>query len=137
MIILNGSVDDLLDGIKLTKHPQHGDLALSKKETKENWERKGLVKNCAMGIKGGLESLDSSLDSSDVILVNVRWWDGYLEFFECDEVRQGAHLLWMRLTDGQNRYIPLTSGVRWFSVSPESHAKLREEFEEKSEDMVK
>jgi hypothetical protein len=53
-------------------------------------------------------------------VVNVRWMDGYLEMFEVHEVRAGAHLLWMRLANGANRHIPLTS-VRWFSVSPESH----------------
>ena len=62
-----------------------------------------------------------------MILVNVRWWDGYLESFECDEVRQGGHLLWMRLTSGQNRNIPLVGNVRWFSTDPESHARERKE----------
>lgn len=52
--------------------------------------------------------------------VNVRWHDGYLEVFECQEVRFGSDLLWMRLMDGKNRHIPLRS-VRWFSVCPESH----------------
>lgn len=61
-----------------------------------------------------------------MILVNVRWWDGYLEVFECSEVRQGGHLLWMRLTNGQNRNIPLVGNVRWFSMDPESHAKISE-----------
>lgn len=54
-------------------------------------------------------------------LVNVRWWDGYLEAFEADEARFGCDLLWLRLTDGANRHIPLR-GVRWFSLSVESHA---------------
>jgi hypothetical protein len=53
-------------------------------------------------------------------VVNVRWFDGYFESFEADEVRFGCDLLWMRLSDGHNRHIPLRS-VRWFSVSPESH----------------
>ena len=53
-------------------------------------------------------------------VVNVRWFDGYLEVFEASEVRFGSDLLWMRLTSGQNRHIP-TRDVRWFSVSPESH----------------
>ena len=52
--------------------------------------------------------------------VNVRWWDGYYEEFESSEVRFGSDLLWMRLSDGGNRHIPLR-GVRWFSVTPESH----------------
>lgn len=54
--------------------------------------------------------------------VNVRWHDGYLEVFEAEEVRFGSDLLWMRLSDGQNRHIPLRS-VRWFSLSNESHAE--------------
>jgi hypothetical protein len=55
------------------------------------------------------------------ITVNVRWRDGYLEVFECSQVRQGADILWMRLSDNQNRTIPLQH-VRWFSTDPESHA---------------
>lgn len=54
--------------------------------------------------------------------VSVRWFDGYLEEFECTEVRFGSDLLWLRLDDGQNRHIPLRQ-VRWFSLTPESHAK--------------
>lgn len=53
-------------------------------------------------------------------IVSVRWHDGYLEEFETDEVRFGSDLLWMRLTNGKNRHIPLRS-VRWFSLSHESH----------------
>ena len=56
-----------------------------------------------------------------VNLVNVRWWDGYLETFEAADVRFGCDLLWMVLADGQNRHIPLRQ-VRWFSLSKESHA---------------
>ena len=56
------------------------------------------------------------------IIVNVRWWDGYLEVYEANQVRQGAYILWMRLTNGQNRTIPLTQ-VRWFSTNPESHSQ--------------
>ncbi len=52
--------------------------------------------------------------------VTVRWFDGYLESFETAEVRFGSDLLWMRLSSGQNRHIPLRT-VRWFSVTPESH----------------
>ncbi len=55
-----------------------------------------------------------------MIKVNVRWQDGYLEYFECEEVRFGCDLLWMRLINKDNRHIPLRS-VRWFSISPESH----------------
>jgi len=56
----------------------------------------------------------------EINVVNVRWWDGYLETFEATETRFGCDLLWMRLTDGGNRHIPLRS-VRWFSLSKESH----------------
>lgn len=49
-----------------------------------------------------------------IIDVSVRWHDGYLEHFKCEEVRVGSDLLWMKLEDGKNRYIPLRS-VRWFS----------------------
>lgn len=55
-----------------------------------------------------------------MIKVNVRWNDGYLEVFDCSEVRFGSDLLWMRLSDGDNRHIPLRQ-VRWFSTNPESH----------------
>ena len=57
--------------------------------------------------------------------VNVRWWDGYLETFEATEVRFGCTLLWMRLSNGENRNIPLWM-VRWYSLSKESHAKVEE-----------
>lgn len=57
-----------------------------------------------------------------MIKVTVRWHDGYLGKFECDEVRFGCDLLWMRLANGQNRHIPLCS-VRWFSQTPENHEK--------------
>jgi hypothetical protein len=56
-----------------------------------------------------------------ITVVNVRYNDGYLEVFECFQVRQGGEILWMRLTNGQNRTIPLMR-VRWFSTDPESHA---------------
>lgn len=59
----------------------------------------------------------------DEIVVSVRWHDGYLETFEASEVRFGCDLLWMRLSDGANRHVPLRS-VRWFSVTPESHAPV-------------
>ena len=57
-------------------------------------------------------------------IVNVRWFDGYLETFEANEVRFGNAYLFMRLIDGQNRHIPL-SQVRWFSLSKESHAAVQ------------
>ncbi len=59
-----------------------------------------------------------------VINVNVRWWDGYKEEFACTEVRYGCDLLWMRLTTGKNRHIPLR-GVRWYSTTPESHEGIK------------
>ena len=61
--------------------------------------------------------------TKEIIIVNVRWFDGYLERFECDEVRFGSDLLWMRLTNGDNRHIPFVAGVRWWNIKPESHAK--------------
>ena len=57
-----------------------------------------------------------------VNIVTVRWWDGYMEEFECTEVRFGCDLLWMRLTNGQNRHIPLRQ-ARWFGMSVESHGR--------------
>lgn len=59
----------------------------------------------------------------NTIKVNVRWFDGYIEAFECSEVRFGVSLLWMRLVSGGNRHIPLHN-VRWYSVTPESHETL-------------
>ena len=53
-------------------------------------------------------------------IVTVRWFDGYKEEFEATEVRFGNAMLWMRLSNGQNRHIPL-SQVRWFALSVESH----------------
>ena len=57
---------------------------------------------------------------NEVNIVTVRWWDGYMEIFECSEVRFGSDLLWMRLTNGKNRHIPVKY-VRWYSMSKESH----------------
>ena len=59
-------------------------------------------------------------NSYDINKVTVRWHDGYLETFDATEVRFGSDLLWMRLSNGKNRSIPLRS-VRWFSLSKESH----------------
>lgn len=56
----------------------------------------------------------------DVIVVTVRWSDAYLEAFDCEQVRFGCDLLWLKLADGKNRHIPLRA-VRWFSINPESH----------------
>ena len=55
--------------------------------------------------------------------VTVRWWDGYLEEFECSEVRFGSDLLFLRLESGSNRHIPLRQ-VRWFSLEKESHESV-------------
>ncbi len=57
------------------------------------------------------------------IIVNVRWNDSYCEVFECSQVRQSGPVLWLRLSNGQNRNIPLWGNVRWFSTDPESHAQ--------------
>jgi hypothetical protein len=64
--------------------------------------------------------LSEVIKSLDGNVVNVRWWDGYLETFKASEVRFGSDLLWIRLVDGGNRHIPLRN-VRWFSLSKESH----------------
>lgn len=56
----------------------------------------------------------------EVKKVTVRWFDGYMEEFECQEVRFGSDLLWMRLSNGKNRHIPVRH-VRWYSITPESH----------------
>jgi len=57
------------------------------------------------------------------IIVTVRWWDGYFESFECEEVRFGCDLLWLKLNSFQNRHIP-TRQIRWYSINPESHEKV-------------
>lgn len=61
------------------------------------------------------------MEEQKLFTVSVRWWDGYFEKFEATEVRFGCDLLWMRLSDGHNRHIPLR-GVRWYEQSPESHS---------------
>lgn len=58
-----------------------------------------------------------------MIEVSVRWFDGYLEEFKASEVRFGSDLLWMRLESGGNRHVPLRQ-VRWYQVTPESHANV-------------
>lgn len=65
-------------------------------------------------------------DKPEKVMVNVRWFDGYLEKFEASEARFGSDLLWIRLLSGKNRHIPLRQ-VRWFSVTPESHETLDKE----------
>lgn len=57
-------------------------------------------------------------------IVWVRWMDGYLERFNCKQVRLSGDLLYLVLEDDQNRHIPLKSNVRWFSLSHESHAEV-------------
>lgn len=59
----------------------------------------------------------------NINIVNVRWWDGYLERFNATQVRFGSDLIYLVLEDGQNRHIPLRH-VRWFSLSKESHAEI-------------
>lgn len=51
--------------------------------------------------------------------VYVRWFDGYYEEFEVKEVRYGSDLLFMRLSNGTNRHIPLRH-VRWFGLEKAS-----------------
>jgi hypothetical protein len=54
----------------------------------------------------------------------VRWLDSYAEEFECTEVRVGSHYIWMRLTNGENRQIPVVLPVvqvRHFSREPEDY----------------
>lgn len=53
--------------------------------------------------------------------ISVRWFDGYLEDFEAVEVRFGSDLLWMKLTNGKRRAVPLRC-VRWFDPG-ENHQK--------------
>ncbi|MDR0918983.1 MAG: hypothetical protein LBM93_06990 [Oscillospiraceae bacterium] len=70
--------------------------------------------------------MENKLQKNNV--VTVRWWDGYIETFEVNEVRAGAYLLWMRLTNGKNRYVPINQ-VRWYSLEVESHQEISEETE--------
>lgn len=60
------------------------------------------------------------MENMKINVVTVRWFDGYKEDFRCTEIRFCADLLWIRLEDGTNRYIPLRQ-VRWFGTSIESH----------------
>jgi hypothetical protein len=55
-------------------------------------------------------------------IISVRWFDGYFEEFEASEVRFGGYIIWIRLTNGKERIIPL-SQVRWFGQTIESHQK--------------
>ena len=56
------------------------------------------------------------VQSEDINVVTVVWWDDYTETFNCTEARSSCDLLWMRLENGANRHIPLRQ-VRWFSTS--------------------
>ena len=47
--------------------------------------------------------------------LSVRWFDGYYEQFTASEIRNGGYMLWCKLPDSQERWIPLTQ-VRWFST---------------------
>lgn len=60
------------------------------------------------------------MSKNEVNTVTVRWFDGYMEEFDAIEVRFGSDLLFLRLSNGKNRQIPLRQ-VRWFGMSIESH----------------
>lgn len=60
-----------------------------------------------------------------MIEVTVRWWDGYMETFEAQEVRFGSDLLWMRLTNGKNRCIP-TRQVRWYDPGENHQPEVKQ-----------
>ena len=63
------------------------------------------------------------LDETDVErTVNIRWNDGYFESFGVRQIRISETLLFIRLWDGGNRYIPLRN-VRWYALYPEDHEK--------------
>ncbi len=64
----------------------------------------------------------------DIVIVKVRWHDGYLEVFEVSSwrVRFGSDLLWFVMKDGQNRHIPLRS-VRWFSITDAAEKQQQED----------
>lgn len=56
-----------------------------------------------------------------MIKVCVRWFNGNYEEFECTEMLTGNYYLWLRLTNGQSRYIPIQQ-VKWYFQSPESYS---------------
>lgn len=70
-----------------------------------------------------LVEMVGTAEQADINTVSVRWFDGYMEEFEVTEARFGTDLLFLRLTDGRNRHIPLRQ-VRWFGMSKESHQGL-------------
>ena len=47
--------------------------------------------------------------------VEIRWMDAYIEVFATMATRFTNGLIWMKLMDGDERYIPLAS-VRWYSI---------------------
>lgn len=51
--------------------------------------------------------------------VTVRWLDGFVENFECSEMRFSPGFIWLVLSIGVSRWIP-TQNVRAFSVDPDS-----------------
>jgi len=75
------------------------------------------IPRCA--VSGSIAERRGKAEEGENMKVNVRWLDGYLEYFEAIEVRFGCDLLWLKLKDS-NRHIPLRQ-VRWFSLSEESH----------------
>lgn len=103
------------------------------KEVRENHntftiQENGTVLQGAMIVGKVLKECDEMPSN----LVTVRWFDGYLEEFEATEVRFGSDLLWMRLSNGKNRHIPLRT-VRWFGLSTESHQTTPPEGKETTE----
>lgn len=56
---------------------------------------------------------------NEAVAVTVRWFDGYKETFEAAQVRFGFAMLWLKLTNGENRHIPFCQ-VRTFSTSRDS-----------------
>lgn len=64
--------------------------------------------------------MNEKVNEKKITAVTVRWHDGYKEDFEATEVRCGSDYLWMRLTNGKDRWLPVIL-IRWFSLSPESH----------------
>lgn len=58
--------------------------------------------------------------TSGVNIVIVRWFYGDLEEFDTTEVRLGSDMLFMRLTNGEKRQIPLRN-VMWFGLSSSVH----------------
>jgi hypothetical protein len=49
-------------------------------------------------------------------IVKVRWFDGYYEEFQAEEVRVGNYHLWIKLVSGKERWLP-NSQIRWFETA--------------------